>query len=317
MTAVRWMAILGPTGSGKSALGLAVAAALDGEIISCDSVQLYRGFDIGAAKPTSRERQLVRHHLIDCFDWQHDCDAAQYAVQARQAIEDVCSRGRLPIVVGGTGLYFRALIAEAFHDQLPKDDALRARLKQQDAATLYDQLKRIDPKRAGQLHVNDRVRVVRALELSLLLNRPVSEVLQATGEEETAWRRECYLVILDPDRAQLHAAIASRTQSMINQGLLAEVRYLLATGVNPACKPMQSIGYKQALEVLSSNQLATALAPAIDAATRQYAKRQSTWFRKVRADERLTVWERQGVIATVSTVFRRLASPCPDFAPDV
>lgn len=291
-----WLAILGPTGSGKSALALAIAAALDGEIVSCDSVQLYRGFDLGAAKPTAAERQAVAHHLIDCLDWHQDFDAAQYALLARQTLADVWTRRRLPIVVGGTGLYFRALVAEAFHDAMPKDETLRAQLKQQSTPALYEQLLELDPRRAAQLHPHDRFRVVRAVELCRLLGRPVSDVLQAPGTDDTPLRRHCHLLILDPPRMRLHAAIAQRTHNMLQQGLVSEVQGLLQRGVDPLCKPMQSIGYKQVVAVLQAGQDVGGVAGAVEAATRQYAKRQSTWFRKVRADSRLTDWEATDVI---------------------
>jgi tRNA dimethylallyltransferase len=300
----RWLAIAGPTGSGKSALALAAAAALDGEIIGCDSVQLYRGFDIGAAKPTAAERASVPHHLVDCLDWHEDCDAARYALLAREALAAVQARGRLPIVVGGTGLYLRALVADAFHDDLPKDEALRGELRAEAAERSYARLVRLDPARAAELHPNDRFRVIRALELCLLLGRPVSEVFEAAGgERRTELGEACHLVVLEPPRRALHAAIAARTRQMLEQGLLAEVRGLLEAGVDAACKPMQSIGYKQALAHLRGALPATDLAAAIDAATRQYAKRQCTWFRKVAADVRLESWELAQVVAVLRSRF--------------
>jgi tRNA dimethylallyltransferase len=302
----RWLAIAGPTGSGKSALALAAAAALDGEIIGCDSVQLYRGFDIGAAKPTAEERESVPHHLVDCLDWHEDCDAARYALLARQALAAVQARGRLPIVVGGTGLYLRALVADAFHDDLPKDEALRAELRAEAPERSYARLVSLDPARATQLHPNDRFRVIRALELCLLLGRPVSELLAAAGRERrTELGEACHLVVLEPPRRALHAAIAARTRQMLEQGLLDEVRGLLAAGVVADCKPMQSIGYKQSVAHLSGALPAADLAAAIDAATRQYAKRQCTWFGKVAADVRLERWEVGPVVAELqSRLFR-------------
>lgn len=300
----KWLAIVGPTGSGKSALALALARALDGEIISCDSVQLYRRFDIGSAKPSLEEQSLVKHHLIDCFDWHEDCDAARYALLARDMIDTIAARGRLPIVVGGTGLYLRALLAEAFHDELPKDPELRASLQQDSSETLYQRLQALDPLRAQQLHPNDRFRVIRALELTLLLGEPVSSrFVSEASPPRSELRNMGFLIVLEPPRASLHRNISQRTEAMLAAGLIKEVQGLLADGIAPDCKPMLSIGYKQVVHALQSQQSYAELAATIDAATRQYAKRQCTWFRKVDADQRLSIWEPRSVINSLQAIF--------------
>ncbi len=277
------LALVGPTGSGKTSLAMALAERLDGEIVGCDSVQLYRGFDIGSAKPTREERKRVPHHLVDLLAWNEDCDAAQYATLARAAIADVQGRGRVPIVTGGTGLYLRSLTGAAFHDDLPKDAALRASFATRPLAELYAELQRLDPKRASEIHANDRFRVARSLELFTLLGKPLSAL---PPPPQNATPPLC-VVILDPERAALHASIERRTREMLAGGLLDEVRGLLAAGVERDCKPMRSIGYKEGAEHMAGTLAEPALEPAIAAATRQYAKRQVTWFKKTPAALRL------------------------------
>ncbi len=297
----RVVVIAGPTGSGKSALALAAALSLNGEVIGCDSVQLYRGFDVGSAKPTPAELARVPHHLIDVLDGGEECDAARYATLARAAIAAVQSRGKTAIVAGGTGLYLRALLGAAFHADLPKDEALRDELRALGTGELHARLAALDPARAAALHPNDRFRVVRALELFMLLGKP----LAALGPPPPlSSPLATHTIILDPDRAVLHAAIASRTAAMLAQGLVAEVAALLARGVPPDAKPMQSIGYKQVALYLAGGLSPAALPEVIMAATRQYAKRQTTWFKKVPADARLGAWHPEKVIAELSRTLR-------------
>jgi len=297
-----FLVVAGPTGSGKSALALALAQELGGEIIGCDSVQLYRGFDIGSAKPTLAERSIVRHHLIDCLTWQMDYDAAQYARDALVKLAEVRQRGQLPIVVGGTGLYLRALLGQGWHADLPQDEGLRARLAAAPLDDSYEQLRRLDPQRAAQIHPHDGYRVRRSLELVTLLGRPLHEA--GLKPPKAPQDHAAFVMVLAPERTTLHAAIAARTQAMLSGGLVDEVRGLLAQGVAPTAKPMQSIGYKQALAHLGGELDDRELPGAIMAATRQYAKRQSTWFRGVVADERLVGGGSvQGVAAGLRAVF--------------
>lgn len=286
--------IAGPTGSGKSALALAAAERLNGEIIGCDSVQLYRGFDIGSAKATSAERARVPHHLIDILDGAEECDAAAYSTLALAAIAAVQARGKTAIVVGGTGLYLRALWGSGFHDDLPKDEALREELRALSTEDLQIRLRAVDPQRAAALHPNDRFRVVRALELFTLLGKPLSELAPAPVRA-----LEAHTIVLDPERAVLHAAIERRTQAMLEQGLIAEVEGLLRAGIGRDVKPMQSIGYKQVALYLDGQLALADLTSAIMAATRQYAKRQTTWFKKVPAAQRLTAWRADEVLAAL------------------
>lgn len=281
----KFLVVAGPTASGKSALAMDLARRIGGEIVSCDSVQVYRGFDIGSAKPSPSEQADIPHHLIDICDWQDDFDAARFATAAREAIADIQRRGRLAIVTGGTGLYLRALLQQAFHADLPSDETLRSKLKQRDSSDLYAELLIKDRKRAAELHPNDSYRIIRALELNILLGGPLSEKLPAMVADTND---QAVVVILDPARSVLHERIAVRTTQMLGSGLEHEVKDLLNSGVTVQCKPMQSIGYKEVAAHLAGFISGSSLAERINAATRQYAKRQCTWFRKTKAQFRLS-----------------------------
>jgi tRNA dimethylallyltransferase len=281
-TKPEFIVVGGPTASGKSALALDLATALSGDIICCDSVQIYKGFDLGSAKPSNEEQALVPHHLFDVFSWSEGCDAAIYAAKAKEAIALVRSKGRLPIVVGGTGLYLRALLGQQWDDDIPSDQSLRAKLDERESGDLYAQLMAMDPRRAGQIHANDRFRVRRALEINLLTGAPVKEPRNALDH-----KRLHAMIYLKPSREILHERINARTRQMISQGLIDEVHLLLATGVAPDCKPMKSIGYKEVVAMLEGRLTLSELGPAIALATRQYSKRQGTLFNKVLSDATL------------------------------
>ena len=274
------VAIVGPTASGKSALALRLARERSGEIVSCDSLQVYRGLDVGSAKATRAERAAIEHHLLDVADPGEMFSAADYARLARAALGVVRGRGRLPIVAGGTGLYLRALL-EGLFEGPPRDEALRRRL-----AALGDRfgderlhrlLGRVDPVAAGRIRPRDRVRVVRALEVYRATGRPISEE-QGRGAEPLRGYRTL-IVGLDPGRAALRAAIEARTRQMLEQGLIEEVRGLVSRGLDPLARPLQAIGYRQALSVLRGEMTLEDAERAIVTATLRFAKRQMTWFR--------------------------------------
>ncbi len=269
----------GPTASGKSSLALELAVALAGEIICCDSVQIYRGFNLGSAKPSQFERDTVPHHLFDVFAWNENCDAAIYAAKAKAAIASIRTKGRLPIVVGGTGLYLRALLGDQWDDDIPSDEGLRAQLNERESGDLFSQLLALDPRRAGQLHVNDRFRVRRALEINLLTGAPVRPVKSSMDQ-----KRLHSMIYLNPPKEVLHDRINLRTKQMLSEGLVEEVKGLLSEGVSADCKPMKSIGYKEVVAMLDGQLAPGELEPAIALATRQYAKRQTTLFNKVLSD---------------------------------
>lgn len=277
----RLICIVGPTASGKSALGLRLAEALGGEILSADSMQIYRGFDIGTGKPSASERAQVPHHLLDVAEPLEVWDAARWAHEATRLIEEIRARDRVPIVCGGTFLWVRALIyglAEA-----PRgDDELRARhrdwAEREGRAALHARLAEVDPASAARLAPNDFVRVSRALEVFELTGRPMSEVQAAHGFREP--RFAARLVGVQRERPELDALIAKRVRGMLESGLVEEVRELGARGFGEA-RAMGSVGYRQVTEALAAGTQddTAALAEAIVRATRVFARRQRTWLR--------------------------------------
>lgn len=283
------LVIVGPTASGKSALGIALAKTLNGEIIGCDSVQLYRGFDVGSAKTPQAEREGVVHHLLDVLSPADKATAGDYARMARQSIAEVSGRGRLPILVGGTGLYLRAALRGLFKGP-GRDEALRARLEaiaaEKGLKRLHGILARIDPESAVRIHVNDRPKLIRAIEVCLASRRPFSEVLREDSEEPLQGFR-ITRIGLAPPREALYEKIDRRTKRIFSEGILEEVRSLLDAGVPPTAWPFGAVGYKQALATVRGDVDAAAAAEAAAEATRRYAKRQMTWFRQ---QEPETVW---------------------------
>jgi tRNA dimethylallyltransferase len=283
--APRVMAILGPTASGKSALALALAARRPVEILCCDSMQVYRGLDIGTAKPTAAERSAVPHHLLDLVDPGQPFHAARWAELARRAIAEVSARGRLPVIVGGTGLYFRALVRGLF-EAPPSDPELRARHEQEARAlgvpALHARLAAVDPEAAARILTNDLVRISRALEIHEQTGVPMT-VLHRLAPAPAPL--SLYTVLLDPPLPALRPAIAARVGAMMAAGFLDEVRALRAAG-HGAARALAGLGYRQLGEHLDG---AIGLAEAVEQTTRAtvaYARRQRTWFRKEHAHMR-------------------------------
>jgi tRNA dimethylallyltransferase len=271
------LCVVGPTASGKSALALRLAESLSGEIISADSMQIYRGFDIGTGKASREEQRLAPHHLIDVAEPLESWDAAKWAEEATRLITDIRARGRLPIVCGGTFLWVRALIyglAEA-----PRaDDALRARHREwadrEGRAALHARLAEVDPSSAARLAPNDFVRVSRALEVFELTGRPMSELQAAHGFREP--RFAARLVGVARDRAEHDELIARRVRSMLDAGWAEEVRGLVTRGFAQS-RVMQSVGYRQVYAAVSAGNAPDA--EEITRATRVFARRQRTWLR--------------------------------------
>ncbi|MBX9603129.1 MAG: tRNA (adenosine(37)-N6)-dimethylallyltransferase MiaA [Bryobacteraceae bacterium] len=271
------VAVVGPTGSGKSSLSLALAASLDGEIVNCDSLQVYRWFNIGTAKLSESERLGVPHHLIDVLNPEEVFTAGEYARRAAAVIKGISARGKLPIVAGGTGFYLKALL-DGLSPAPQRDEALRRRLSRRSPEFLHRLLRRWDPEAAGRIHFNDRNKLVRALEVCLLARRPVSDVQRQKRQPLEGFR--VLQIGLDPPRAELRNVIDTRVQEMFASGLVEEVRGILARGCTGEEKPFEAIGYRQALGVVRGT---LSVAEAIESAqieTRQYAKRQMTWFRR-------------------------------------
>jgi tRNA dimethylallyltransferase len=272
------VAVTGPTGSGKSSLALAIAHQYDGEIVNCDSLQVYRHFDIGTAKLPPSERCGIPHHLIDILNPDELFTAGEYARVARETIQAISQRGRLPIVAGGTGFYLRALLDGLFAGP-SRDQSLRDKLIRREArrsGSLHRLLTRFDPITAQKIHPHDVPKVTRALEVRLLTRRPVSELF-LEGRDALLGYRTLKLGLL-PDRDALYSRVDERCAAMFASGLVEEVKHILELGYPPESKPFESVGYKQALQYVRGE---LNLRDAIFYAqrnTRQYAKRQLTWF---------------------------------------
>jgi tRNA dimethylallyltransferase len=272
--------VLGPTGSGKSDLALRIARAVGGEIVNCDSLQVYRGFDIGTAKVPVAERRGIPHHLIDVIDPAQLFTAGDYARLGEAALREIAGRGRIPVVAGGTGFYLRALLDGLFPGP-SRDETLRARLQRREerrSGSLHRILRRLDPAAAARIHPNDKNKTMRALEVRLIEGRPLSALFERGRAPLTGFRP--IKLGLDPPRELLYARLQARTSAIFERGLVDEVRRLLASGVAPGAKPFESLGYKQALQVVEGTLTPEQALESTQLETRRYAKRQITWFRK-------------------------------------
>jgi tRNA dimethylallyltransferase len=269
--------LLGPTGSGKTALSLELGERFGGEIVSCDSVAVYRGMDLGTAKPTKEEQARLPHHLIDVADPDQPFTAGEYSRQARALLREIASRGRLPIVTGGTGLYLRALTEGLFAGP-ERQDGLRDRLQRSRAkhgeAWLHRLLQRLDPASAARIHPNDAPKLIRAIEVCLAARKPLSEVM--ARDPLTGFR--LLRIGLNPPRQALYDRLNQRAAAMFAAGLIEETRALLAR-YGPV-KALDSLGYRQALTVLNGTETLPRAVAAAQQGHRNYAKRQLTWFRR-------------------------------------
>jgi len=275
--------VVGPTASGKSALAMALANVLQtqAEIIACDSTQLYRGVNIGTAKPSVEERQGVVHHLIDVLDASEAATAGGYRDLALGVLADMRKRGRLPILTVGTGLYVRALL-EGLADLPLRSEELRERLRassrKRGAMHLHGALRRMDPEAAAKIAPTDEQKLIRAIEVCILTRKPISEVHRAGRSPLQGWRT--LKIGLMPSREMLYERIDARTDAMIESGWLDEVQGLLTAGVAEDAKIFDFIGYREMLGVARGDLTMEKARAAIQLATRHYAKRQMTWFRK-------------------------------------
>lgn len=273
------IAVVGPTGSGKTELSLTLSQAFSGEIVNYDSVQMYSGFDVGTAKLPPAQRLGIPHHLIDIADTRSEVTAGLFAQHARSVLAEIRSRGNLPVLVGGTGFYLRALL-DGLSPAPHRAEDLRHRLKSlagRRPSALVRFLRRFDPIAASRIHPNDLQKMIRAVEITMVSRQPVS-ALQARERQPLEGFSALKLGLL-PGRSQLHSHLNRRTEWMFSNGLLEETRHLLNTGVARDAKAMQSLGYKQALNVIYGAQPLTAAISECQTRTRQYAKRQITWFR--------------------------------------
>src|SRR5664279_2272764 len=275
--------ILGPTASGKSALAIHLAEKFAGEIVSCDSVAVYRYFEIGTAKPSREDRARVAHHLIDVAEPGDAFSAGEYARQARAALSAIVQRGHLPIVVGGTGLYLRALLEGLFPGPQRSDELrerLRAHASERGPGYLHRVLRRLDPAAALKIHPNDVPKLIRAIEVCLTSRGPMSELWQQRGRDPLRGFRILRLG-LNPPREKLYDRINQRAAKMFDEGLIAETQSLLQRyGDSRAITPIHSLGYEQALQHLHGELTVPQAIAAAQQGHRNYAKRQMTWFRR-------------------------------------
>ncbi len=274
------LVVAGATASGKTALALRLAEEFGGEIVSCDSVAVYRGMEIGTAKPSPEERALFPHHMLDVFYPDEPCTAGDYSRLARSALEEICKRGKVPIVAGGTGLYLRALLEGLFPAPAERK-GLRERLRRtaeaRGAGYLHRLLRRCDPAAAARIHANDVPKVVRAIEVSLAARAPMTEQWQKGRDALTGYR--ILRLGLAPARERLYERINARAAAMFDRGLVEETAGLVAR-YGWECRPLSSLGYAEALAVLRGECSREESIARAQQGHRNYAKRQGTWFRR-------------------------------------
>jgi tRNA dimethylallyltransferase len=275
------VAIVGPTATGKSALAVALARRTKGEVVACDSTQVYRGFDIGTAKPSAEDRGGIPHHLLDLVDPDFPFTAGEYRSRAIAVLQDLRDRGRLPILTVGTGLYLRALL-EGLADAPARSEELRVRLEaaanKHSLQYLHRVLRRLDPEASVRIGSRDRPKMIRAIEICLLTGRPVTAVHGAGRTPLEGYHP--IKIGLQPPRAALYDRVERRVQTMLDRGWLNEVANLVRSGVPQNAKPFDFIGYSELRAHLEGTVTLSAATKAIAQATRRYAKRQTTWFRK-------------------------------------
>lgn len=298
------LVLAGPTAVGKTAVALALAEHFPAEIVSADSRQVYRLMNIGTAKPTREELQRVPHHFIDVCNPDEVYSAGQYGREARACVSDILQRGKTPLIVGGSGLYLRALL-EGFAQELPSNRVLQKELKrraeQEGSAALHAELARLDPLSAQSIHPNDAHRIVRALEVFHSSQTSQRKLWEMPGTPAPfAYRVFC----LHMERAALYARINRRVEKMLAEGLVQECRHLLAAGYDPRLHALRTVGYQEAFGFLRGETEAAVMLELIQRHSRQYAKRQLTWFRKMAGAEWIEVLADE----TASNVAQRLLS---------
>ena len=276
------LCIVGPTATGKTRLSVALAQRLGAEIVSCDSMQLYRGMDVGTAKPTAQEMGGVPHHMIDCLDPREEFSVSRYVELADRCVQDILARGKPVIVVGGTGLYVDSLVAGrefAPFPQTGRREALTARAEKEGIEPLMQELRAVDPEAAESIHPSNQKRVIRALEVYLETGKTITQHNRETRSRPPKYR-PVWIGLDYVNRSALYARIDARVDEMFAQGLVDEVRRLLEGGVPERATSMQAIGYKELTAFLRGEGTEDAAREQIKLASRRYAKRQRTWFRR-------------------------------------
>lgn len=285
--------VVGPTASGKTKLAVELALAHNGEVVSADSMQIYRTLDIGTAKPTAEEMRGVPHHMLDVAGPEEDFSVARYVEMAAACVDDILARGKLPIVAGGTGLYIDSLLSgRTFASFSPKSTLraqLQARAEKEGGERLWRELRGVDPEAAARLHPNDEKRVIRALEVWYQTGRTITEHNRLTQAIPPRYEA-LTLGLAFQEREDMWRRIDRRVDEMMEQGLVEEVRGVLARGTPPTCTAMQAIGYKEMVQAVRTGGDVLAAAEEVKLRSRQYAKRQLTWFRRNPA----TRWHRWG-----------------------
>ena len=278
----RIICVVGPTASGKTKLAVHLAKAYDGEVVSCDSMQIYKHMDIGTAKPTPEEMEGVRHHLIDIIEPGEDFSVGKYVQLADACVQDILSRGKTAVIAGGTGLYVDSLISGRTFAPVPqtgKREALEARMREAGGEAMLEALRAVDPEAAQRLHPADEKRIIRALEVYEETGKTITQHNLETQAIPPRYR-PVWLGLDYADRAILYRRIDLRVDLMLQAGLLDEIRALLAIGVSPDTTAMQAIGYKEFFGALDGSCTLEAAAELCKKRSRNYAKRQLTWFRR-------------------------------------
>ena len=270
--------IAGPTASGKTALSISLAKELDAEIVSCDSMQVYRRMDIGTAKPSAEERDGIVHHMLDVAEPWEDFSVSRYCAMADPIVEDILRRGKVCIIVGGTGLYMDNLIKGTQFAPFPST-GVRERLEAEPIEDVYARLQAVDPEAAARLHLSDKKRIIRAMEVYLETGETITEHDRRTRAIPAKYA-PLWFALEDEDRADLYQRIDRRVDGMLQQGLVEEIRALLNEGIDPRCTAMQAIGYKEFVDALDGRSSIAEAADSVRQSSRRYAKRQLTWFRR-------------------------------------
>ena len=274
--------IAGPTASGKTALAVALAKEIDGEVVSCDSMQVYRHMNIGTAKPTAEEMEGIPHHMLDVADPAEDFSVSRYCELASPVIDDILSRGKAVIIAGGTGLYMDALIRGNTFAPYPSTgmrEKLEAQADSEGMESMLKLLHSVDPESAARLHLKDRKRILRALEVYYETGETITAHNKKTQSIPPKYRAR-WFALEDAERSSLYARIDRRVENMLDTGLIEEIRGLLARGIPEKCTAMQAIGYKEFLDALSGHCTIEDAVRDVKQASRHYAKRQLTWFRR-------------------------------------